>query len=69
MFDLSHVDLSHVTSALSLPTLGLLWKIVRMLSRIEMKVELLWDDYTERKKVDDDFRSDVARRLPHRGLR
>lgn len=37
-----------VLGALGLPTLAMLWKIVRALARMEMKMDMLWQDYQER---------------------
>lgn len=34
--------------ALGAPTLAMLWKIVRVVARMEMKMDMLWQDYQER---------------------
>ena len=60
------IDVSHITMVLSVPTLLFLWKIVRQLSRMEFKLELLWTDYSNRKDEDDKFRNQIERRLKPR---
>jgi hypothetical protein len=40
-----------------------------MLARLEMKIEVLWDDYSARKKDDDEFRQKMMqqRLIPREG--
>lgn len=67
------VNLQSVSLVLSLPVactaLAFLVRIVRMLARLEMKIEVLWDDYSARKKDDDEFRQKMMqqRLIPREG--
>lgn len=60
------LNLQNVSLVLSLPVaatcLAYMVRTVRMLSRLELKMEMLWEDYTERKKADDEFRQKMLDR-------